>query len=185
MQFCKDPMWKLCTGQSVVNNDELFCFLWVRVRVCLLCLTEDMSWMAAETLAEGPTPEARIGHTAIYDPDSRRIFVFGGSKNKKWFNDVHILDTQSWKWTMVEVCWPCLSSTPSTDCVSVSCLHVLHLVPSRLRVRFLLWPTTAAACLGVNSSCWEECSRVPTRSLTAVVTHCTSSIPTSPSGTSP
>lgn len=76
MQFCKDPMWKLCT--------------------------EDMSWVAAETLAEGPTPEARIGHTAIYDPDSRRIFVFGGSKNKKWFNDVHILDTESWKWTMVE-----------------------------------------------------------------------------------
>uniref|UniRef100_A0A3B4YMY8 Kelch repeat-containing protein n=1 Tax=Seriola lalandi dorsalis TaxID=1841481 RepID=A0A3B4YMY8_SERLL len=76
MQFCKDPMWKLCT--------------------------EDMSWVAAETLAEGPTPEARIGHTAVYDPDSKRIFVFGGSKNKKWFNDVHILDTQSWKWTMVE-----------------------------------------------------------------------------------
>lgn len=76
MQFCKDPMWKLCT--------------------------EDLSWVAAETLAEGPTPEARIGHTAIYDPDSKRIFVFGGSKNKKWFNDVHILDTQSWKWTMVE-----------------------------------------------------------------------------------
>ncbi|XP_022614115.1 uncharacterized protein LOC111231337 [Seriola dumerili] len=76
MQFCKDPMWKLCT--------------------------EDMSWVAAETLAEGPTPEARIGHTAVYDPNSKRIFVFGGSKNKKWFNDVHILDTQSWKWTMVE-----------------------------------------------------------------------------------
>ncbi|XP_075890223.1 kelch repeat-containing protein [Nelusetta ayraudi] len=76
MQFCKDPMWKLCT--------------------------EDMSWVPAETLAEGPTPEARIGHTAVFDPDSGRIFVFGGSKNKKWFNDVHILDTQSWKWTMVE-----------------------------------------------------------------------------------
>ncbi|KAM4714912.1 kelch repeat-containing protein [Anableps anableps] len=76
MQFCKDPMWKLCT--------------------------EDLSWVAAETLAEGPTPEARIGHSAIFDPDSKRIFVFGGSKNKKWFNDVHILDTQSWRWTMVE-----------------------------------------------------------------------------------
>ncbi|XP_024143936.1 kelch repeat-containing protein [Oryzias melastigma] len=76
MQFCKDPMWKLCT--------------------------EDMSWMAAETLAEGPTPETRIGHTAVFDPDSKRIFVFGGSKNKKWFNDVHILDTQTWRWSMVE-----------------------------------------------------------------------------------
>ncbi|KAJ8007795.1 hypothetical protein DPEC_G00097900 [Dallia pectoralis] len=76
MQFCKDPMWKLCT--------------------------EDLSWLPAETLAEGPTPEARIGHTATYDPDSQKIFVFGGSKNNKWFNDVHILDTQSWKWSMVE-----------------------------------------------------------------------------------
>ncbi|XP_061091642.1 kelch repeat-containing protein [Conger conger] len=76
MQFCKDPMWKLCT--------------------------EDLSWVPAETLAQGPTPEGRIGHTATFDPESRRIFVFGGSKNKKWFNDVHILDTQSWRWTMVE-----------------------------------------------------------------------------------
>ncbi|XP_028999093.1 kelch repeat-containing protein [Betta splendens] len=76
MHFCKDPMWKLCT--------------------------EDMSWVAAETLAEGPTPEARIGHTSVFDPASKRIFVFGGSKNKKWFNDVHILDTQTWKWSMVE-----------------------------------------------------------------------------------
>ncbi|KAI5104267.1 kelch repeat-containing protein isoform X1 [Silurus meridionalis] len=76
MQFCKDPIWKLCT--------------------------EDLSWVPAETLAEGPTPEARMGHTATYDPESKRIFVFGGSKHKKWFNDVHILDTQSWRWSMVE-----------------------------------------------------------------------------------
>lgn len=64
---------------------------------------EDLSWVPAETLAEGPTPEARIGHTATYDPESKRIFVFGGSKHKKWFNDVHILDTQTWRWTLVEV----------------------------------------------------------------------------------
>lgn len=70
------------------------------------CAAEDLSWVAAETLAEGPTPEARIGHTSVYDPDSGRIFVFGGSKSRKWFNDVHILDTQSWKWTMVEVSAP-------------------------------------------------------------------------------
>ncbi|XP_055012375.1 kelch repeat-containing protein [Boleophthalmus pectinirostris] len=76
MHFCKDPMWKLCT--------------------------EDRSWGPAETLAAGPTPETRMGHTAVYDPDSSRIFVFGGSKNKTWFNDMHILDTRSWRWTMVE-----------------------------------------------------------------------------------
>ena len=75
--------------------------------------------MAAETLAEGPTPEARIGHTAIYDPESRRIFVFGGSKNKKWFNDVHILDTQSWKWSMVEVCVGPVCNPQSTSVPSL------------------------------------------------------------------
>uniref|UniRef100_A0A3B4A134 Uncharacterized protein n=1 Tax=Periophthalmus magnuspinnatus TaxID=409849 RepID=A0A3B4A134_9GOBI len=76
MHFCEDPMWKLCT--------------------------EDRSWVHTETLAEGPTPETRMGHTAVYDPDSQQIFMFGGSKNKTWFNDVHILDTCSWRWTMVE-----------------------------------------------------------------------------------
>ncbi|CAF89400.1 unnamed protein product, partial [Tetraodon nigroviridis] len=91
MQFCKDPIWKLCTGQPPSAP-----------RACLpsdlsalVSATEDMFWVAAETLAEGPTPEARIGHTSVYDPDSGRIFVFGGSKNKKWFNDVHILDTRT------------------------------------------------------------------------------------------
>jgi len=70
----------------------------------------------AETLAEGPTPEARIGHTATYDPESKRIFVFGGSKHKKWFNDVHILDTQSWRWTLVEVSLQFIQPTPVNNC---------------------------------------------------------------------
>lgn len=73
---------------------------------------EDLSWVPAETLAEGPTPETRIGHTATYDPESKRIFVFGGSKHKKWFNDVHILDTQSWRWTLVEVSLQFIQQTP-------------------------------------------------------------------------
>ncbi|MGH0174785.1 UNVERIFIED_CONTAM: hypothetical protein FKN15_069077 [Acipenser sinensis] len=77
MQFCKDPMWKLHT--------------------------ETCSWVAAETVATaGPTPECRIGHTATFDPETERIYVFGGSKNKKWFNDVHILATKTWRWSTVE-----------------------------------------------------------------------------------
>ncbi|CAH2325185.1 rab9 effector with kelch motifs-like [Pelobates cultripes] len=76
MQFCKDSMWKLNT--------------------------EEDTWSPAEALADGPSPEARTGHTAVFDPESQRIYVFGGSKNKKWFNDVHILDTETWKWSSVE-----------------------------------------------------------------------------------
>lgn len=93
--------------------------------------------MAAETLAEGPTPEARIGHTAIYDPDSRRIFVFGGSKNKKWFNDVHILDTQSWKWTMVEVRGDLCPHAVLALFLFLFLNDFLLLFFFRLRVRFL------------------------------------------------
>lgn len=183
IQFCKDSMWKLCTGQSVSHF----------TRQCDLCLvismsecshvhpTEDMSWVAAETLAEGQTPEARIGHTAVYDPDTRRIFLFGGSKNNRWFNDVHILDTQSWKWTMVEVCTFAVS--PFCCCLS-SFFTPSFLVSPRLRGRFLLWPTKAATCFVVNCSCWEVCFLVPTQSPTAAVTPCISLTPTSPSGTS-
>lgn len=141
--------------------------------------------MAAETLAEGPTPETRIGHTAIYDRDSKRIYVFGGSKNKKWFNDVHILDTQSWRWSMVEVCNHSTSPEPCFFFLYPPLLHALLFLSSRPRVRFPPWPITAAACSGVNSLCLGACSPAPTRSPTAAVTPCTSSIPTSPSGTSP
>lgn len=56
---------------------------------------------------------------------------------------------------------------------------------SRPKGRFLLWPTTAAACSVGNSSCWEECFPVQTPSLTAAATRCTSSTRTSRSGTSP
>ncbi|XP_018420476.1 PREDICTED: rab9 effector protein with kelch motifs-like [Nanorana parkeri] len=76
MQFCKDSMWKLNT--------------------------ETDTWSPVEAVADGSTPEARTGHTTVFDPESRRIYVFGGSKNKKWFNDVHILDTEAWRWRSVE-----------------------------------------------------------------------------------
>lgn len=64
---------------------------------------ENNTWFPVEAVADGSTPEARTGHTAVYDPESCRIYVFGGSKNKKWFNDVHILDTEAWRWRSVEV----------------------------------------------------------------------------------
>lgn len=105
MQFCKDPIWKLCTGELsfLPTTCSILQYTSPPEHCSLYSYLEDLSWVPAETLAEGPTPEVRIGHTATYDPESERIFVFGGSKHKKWFNDVHILDTQSWRWTMVEV----------------------------------------------------------------------------------
>ncbi len=45
----------------------------------------------------------RMGHTAVYNPNLRQIFVFGGSKNKRWFNDVQTLDIKSLEWKNLEV----------------------------------------------------------------------------------
>jgi hypothetical protein len=44
-----------------------------------------------------------MGHTAVYDPTVRCIYLYGGSKSLKWFNDVHILDLDEWKWQVVKV----------------------------------------------------------------------------------
>ena len=60
-------------------------------------------WNKPDTSSQGPNPELRMGHTATYDPTMRCIYVFGGSKNLKWFNDIHVLDIDEWKWELVKV----------------------------------------------------------------------------------
>ena len=61
------------------------------------------------TKIEANKPQNRMGHTAVYDPTVKCVYVFGGSKNLRWFNDVHVLDIESWRWSHVEVgftiCW--------------------------------------------------------------------------------
>ncbi|ELU04148.1 hypothetical protein CAPTEDRAFT_93513 [Capitella teleta] len=75
-QFCRDSIWYL-------NMDAA-------------------TWKPLDSRADGPKPEARMGHTAIFDPTMRCIYLFGGSKQKKWFNDVHMLDTDERKWSLVK-----------------------------------------------------------------------------------
>ncbi|XP_062617879.1 kelch domain-containing protein 2-like [Saccostrea cucullata] len=60
-------------------------------------------WTCPEVFTESQKPEYRMGHTATYDPTLRCIYVYGGSKNQRWFHDVHMLDVQEWKWTLLKV----------------------------------------------------------------------------------
>lgn len=53
---------------------------------------------------ESSGADRRIGHTVTYDPDKKVLYVYGGSKNKRWFNDVNVLDPQENTWTAVKVC---------------------------------------------------------------------------------
>ncbi len=68
-------------------------------------------WHRQETRIQGPNPELRMGHTAVYDPTVRCIYVFGGSKNLKWFNDVHVLDIDEWTWQLVKVIYVLYTSS--------------------------------------------------------------------------
>ncbi|XP_038079261.1 rab9 effector protein with kelch motifs-like isoform X1 [Patiria miniata] len=52
--------------------------------------------------AESTKPQYRMGHTAVYDPNVKCVYVYGGSKNIRWYNDVHVLDIESWRWSLVK-----------------------------------------------------------------------------------
>ncbi|XP_078518165.1 uncharacterized protein LOC144782717 isoform X1 [Lissotriton helveticus] len=56
-------------------------------------------WFPMEPLSSGPTPQSAIGHSATYDPETKRIYIFGGMREGARFSSVHILDTMTWKWT--------------------------------------------------------------------------------------
>ncbi|XP_060082991.1 uncharacterized protein LOC132562268 [Ylistrum balloti] len=60
-------------------------------------------WRCPELKSETQKPEYRMGHTASYDPMVNCIYVYGGSKNLKWFHDVHMLDIDEWKWQQLKV----------------------------------------------------------------------------------
>ena len=51
----------------------------------------------------GGGADRRIGHTVTYDPEKKVLYVYGGSKTKRWFSDVNILDLQTNTWSAVKV----------------------------------------------------------------------------------
>ncbi|CAG5126107.1 unnamed protein product [Candidula unifasciata] len=63
---------------------------------------EMRTWKCPTVTTEGSKPEFRIGHSATYDPTMRCIYIYGGSKNAKWFHDVYMFDLDENKWTLVK-----------------------------------------------------------------------------------
>ncbi|NWI90465.1 TYW23 protein, partial [Pitta sordida] len=74
-QSCKDALWKL-----EIDSD-----LWLPVGFPL----------------QNAMPSCLHGHTATYDPDSKRIYIFGGIRDNKDHSSIYILDTVTWKWLLV------------------------------------------------------------------------------------
>lgn len=56
-----------------------------------------LSWSPFETRGTPPLP--RLGHDAIYDSQSRRMIVWAGQNDRRFFNDTWALDLTSGSWT--------------------------------------------------------------------------------------
>ncbi|NWH77460.1 TYW23 protein, partial [Piaya cayana] len=74
-QACKDALWKL-----EIDSDL---------------------WLPVGSQLPSTMPLCMHGHTATYDPDTKRIYVFGGIREDKDHSSIYILDTVTWKWLLV------------------------------------------------------------------------------------
>ncbi|XP_040528742.2 uncharacterized protein LOC772017 isoform X4 [Gallus gallus] len=74
-QACKDALWKL-----EIDSDF---------------------WFPVSLQQENAMPSRLRGHTATYDPDTKRIYIFGGIREDKDYSGIYILDTVTWKWLLV------------------------------------------------------------------------------------
>ncbi|XP_066480080.1 uncharacterized protein [Tiliqua scincoides] len=72
---CEDALWKL-----EIDNDF---------------------WFPMSLPAQNSMPQCSRGHSATYDPDTKRIYIFGGMREGKRYSSIYILDTESWKWLHV------------------------------------------------------------------------------------
>ncbi|XP_072313840.1 uncharacterized protein [Eucyclogobius newberryi] len=74
--YCEDILWKL-----ELENDF---------------------WFPINSSAHVPVPPGARGSSATYDPDSKSIFVYGGLREGLSYNELYILNTLTWKWTLVK-----------------------------------------------------------------------------------
>ncbi|XP_063804315.1 uncharacterized protein LOC134981093 isoform X2 [Pseudophryne corroboree] len=58
-------------------------------------------WFQMDSLCSGSAPQCSRGHTATFDPETKKVFVYGGMRESRWFSNVYMLDTLDWKWTLV------------------------------------------------------------------------------------
>lgn len=92
-KFSKDSFWSY--------NHRKYLKLWKNYLFHFELSTETDKWQMIED-EDNTIPQARIGHAVVYDELTKCLYVIGGSKNTKWFSDVHVLDTTQWKWREVK-----------------------------------------------------------------------------------
>jgi len=100
----------------------MYWFFWLTVYIacvscgknvpCAVTVAVSRKWSVPDTVSTVAKPEARTGLSVVHFPMARCLYVYGGSKNKKWFSDVYMVDTDNWSW----------------HCIKVSCVTLLFRV---------------------------------------------------------
>ncbi|XP_009317779.1 PREDICTED: uncharacterized protein LOC103913060 [Pygoscelis adeliae] len=98
-QSCKDAVWKLEIGgdfRAIKGNGGS------GTRGQLMQMGGDSDfWLPVGFQLQNAMPLCLHGHTATYDPDTKRIYIFGGIREDKDYSGIYILDTVTWKWLLV------------------------------------------------------------------------------------
>ncbi|KAM8921310.1 uncharacterized protein RCH25_016012 [Pelodytes ibericus] len=58
-------------------------------------------WFPMDGLCQGPSPQSSKGHSATFDPETKKVYVYGGMRESRWFSGIYVLDTLDWKWTIL------------------------------------------------------------------------------------
>lgn len=101
--YCEDALWKLELGQWArwaVKTSDLTC---ITCNCISLWFSDSDFWFPMNSTASGPVPPCARGHTATYDPDSKVVYVYGGLREGPSDSEVYIMNTLTWKWTLVTV----------------------------------------------------------------------------------
>ena len=70
---------------------------------CFVIAAVSRKWSMPDMAAMAAKPEARTGLSVVHSPMARCLYVYGGSKNRKWFSDVYMVDTDNWTWQCIKV----------------------------------------------------------------------------------
>ena len=106
--FVRDAVWVLDKGirnRCIFNDQHLVIYADYKLLNSDFSIFLGNDWQPVKTSMPDSKikPESRMGHSVVYDPLLRTIYLYGGSKKLKWFSDVYTLDTDEWEWKVIEV----------------------------------------------------------------------------------
>ncbi|XP_053561768.1 uncharacterized protein LOC128652826 [Bombina bombina] len=58
-------------------------------------------WFPMDGLCSGTVPQCSLGHTVTFDPETKKVYVYGGMREGRKFSSIYVLDTLDWKWNLL------------------------------------------------------------------------------------